>query len=264
MHDHDTPRNDAPSHDASSHDASSPDASRRRFLGRMAAAGISLPFLTAALAQSHQHGNHHGNDGGTLGSTGGGMGRTGGMAGMGMGSTGPVIGPDLLPAADIPWETGTCAFCGMTLATPPQAPFPAGFRERTYAQIRVVDETGGGGDAIHFESLACMANYAYALQLRDGHATTMYVADEGAPQTPAHGLLPAREASFIWAEGLRVSMNARLAAYPNDDAARAAIARLEMPGRHRLLDAVALYDFAPWPEMNLVPLLAQATGLLDE
>jgi hypothetical protein len=40
--------------------------------------------------------------------------------------------------------------------------------------------------------------------------------------------------------------------------------RLDAPGRHRLLDAVALYDLAPWPEMNLIPLLAAAAGLFDE
>jgi hypothetical protein len=236
MHDHDT------------HDHDTHDPARRRFLARLAAAGLSAPFVASALAQQHQHG--HGGGGGMA------------MAGAGMGE--PVVGSDLLPAAEIPWESGTCAFCGMTIATPPQAPLPAGFRERTYAQIRLADADGQPGEAIHFESVACMANYAYAKQLRDGHGATMHVADEGAADTPAHGLLPAREASFLWAEGLRVSMNARLAAYPNDDAARAALMRLDAPGRHRLLDAVALYDLAPWPEMNLIPLLAEAAGLFDE
>lgn len=251
MHDHDTPT-------ALTRPSPTPetpaDPTRRRFLARLAAAGLSAPFVAAAFAQQHEHAHDHGG-------AGGGMMGGGPMAGM----AGPAgIGPDLLPAAEIPWAEGTCAFCGMTIATPEGGALPAGFRERTYAQIRLADADGVPNDGLHFESVACMANYAYATGLRDGHGTTFHVADEGAPHTPDHGLLPARQATFVWAEGLRVSMNARLAAYPNDDAAAAGVARLEMPGRHRMVDAVSLYELAPWPEMNLIPLLASAAGLFGE
>jgi len=247
-------RSDDPrSPDRLSSDRHSPD--RRRFLLTLAKAGATAPFLAAplltapfvtgaAFAQmSHDQDSE--------------------KATMSMGAGHP-IGPDVLPATDVPWQEGRCAFCNMTIATPEGGALPPGFRERTYAQMRLADDAGGEGtQALHFESVACLHNYAYATGLRDGHGATFYVADAGAPQAPQHGLMLSREATYLWAEGLRVSMAARMAAYPNDDAAVAALARLDAPGRHRLLDAVTIADLAPLPEMNLIALLARASGLLD-
>lgn len=233
-------------------DRHSPD--RRRFLLALAKAGATAPFVAApllaapfvtgaALAQMS-----HGQDPDP--------------ATMPMGAGRP-IGPDVLPAADIPWQDGRCAFCGMTIATPEGGALPPGFRERTYAQMRLTDDAGTDPQVLHFESVACLHNHAYATGVRDGHGATFYVADEGAPQAPRHGLMLSREATYLWAEGLRVSMAAKMAAYPNDAAAIAALDRLDAPGRHRLLDAVTIADLAPLPEMNLIALLARASGLLD-
>jgi len=286
-------RSDDPrSPDRLSPDRHSPD--RRRFLLTLAKAGATAPFLAAplltapfvtgaAFAQmSHDQDSE--------------------KATMSMGAGHP-IGLDVLPATDAPWQDGRCAFCNMTIATPEGGALPPGFRERTYAQMRLADDAGGEGtqalhfesvaclhnyayatgfrertyaqmrladdaggegtQALHFESVACLHNYAYATGVRDGHGATFYVADAGAPQAPQHGLMLSREATYLWAEGLRVSMAARMAAYPNDDAAVAALARLDAPGRHRLLDAVTIADLAPLPEMNLIALLARASGLLD-
>ena len=236
----------------------SPDShvpERRRFLFALAKAGAAAPFLAApllaapllsgaALAQMS-----HGQDSDP--------------AAMSMGAGHP-IGPDVLPAAEIPWQQGRCAFCDMTIATPEGGALPPGFRERTYAQMRLADDAGGAdAEALHFESVACLHNYAYAKGVRDGHGATFYVADAGAPQAPQHGLTLSRQATYLWAEGLRVSMAAKMAAYPNDAAAVAALGRLDAPGRHRLLDAVTIADLAPIPEMNLIALLARASGLLD-
>ncbi len=237
---------------------------RRRFLARLAAAGLTAPFLGAAWANDHDamdHAamdhdamdhdamDHDGMDHGAMDH--GAMAMEGG------------VGPDRLPAAEIPWERGTCSFCGMTIATPEGGRLDAGFRERTYGQI-VLDAEIDGAAVHHFESIACMVNWAYAKGVRDGHGATFYVADEGAATAPEHGLLAARDATFLWAEGLTVSMNARLAAYPNDAAADAGLARLEAPGRHLRMNAATLYDLAPWPEMNLAALLADASGLLGD
>ncbi len=224
------------------------DLTRRSFLSKLAVMGVSAPFVAHAMAQmnhDHDHDASHDHDA-----------MHGEMHGGMMASS--AIGPDLLPADSIPWGEATCAFCGMTIATPEGGNLPAGFRERTYGQIRLE-----GGETLHFESLACMANHAYAINVRDGHGATLYVADEGAANTPDHGLLAARDATFLWAEGLQVSMMAKLAAYPNEAAAMAAMGRLEAPGRHYLMDASMLYDLAPVPEMNLIPLLARASGLVD-
>lgn len=236
-----------------SDDPHSPD--RRRFLLTLAKAGATAPLLAAplltapfvtgaALAQMS-----HGQDPDP--------------ATMSMGA-GHGIGPDVLPAADAPWQEGRCAFCGMTIATPEGGALPPGFRERTYGQIILADDDGDAGRrTLHFESVACLHNYAYATNVRDGHGATFYVADAGASQTPQHGLMLSREATYLWAEGLRVSMAAKMATYPNDAAAVTALGRLDAPGRHRLLDAVAIADLAPMPEMNLIALLARASGLLD-
>lgn len=250
---HDTNHHDPTLHDS----VPQHDPERRRFLARLALIGLSAPLLASSLAQSHTPAT----EGGAAGAAGPDTAMSGAM---GMADAGPAIGPDLLPAAAVPWDEGRCAFCGMTLATPPGDRWPAGFRERTYAQIRTAADDGSAGEALHFESIACAVNYAYATGLHDGIGTTLYVADEGAADTPDHGLLPARQATFVWAEGMRVSMNARLAAYPNDAAAAAGLDRLPMAGRHRMLDAISLYELAPWPEMNLIALLASAAGLLGD
>jgi hypothetical protein len=226
---------------------SHPDTSldRRRFLVRLGAAALAAP-LTLSFAHAQSHDGHG----------------EGGMDGMAM--QGEAIGPDLLAASEIPWEEGTCDFCGMTLRTPPDGRLPEGFRERTYGQIRLAEETRvDGRDALHFESLACLHNRAWVEGLRDGHGATFHVADHAAPPEAAADLRLGREAAYLWAQGLRVSMNARLAAFADADAAAAALRGLEQPGRHRLLDAALLADLAPLPEMNLVPLLAQHSGLLE-
>jgi len=241
---------DSRSPDRDRPDRHSPD--RRRFLLTLAKAGAAAPFLAAPLVSapfvtgaafaqmSHDDDSKD--------------------AAMAMGGAHP-IGPDVLPAAETPWQDGRCAFCNMTIATPEGGALPPGFRERTYAQMVFADDAGQ--ETLHLESVACLHNYAYATGVRDGHGATFYVADAGAPQAPRHGLTLSREATYLWAEGLRVSMAARMAAYPNDDAALAALARLDAPGRHRLLDAVTIADLAPLPEMNLIALLARASGLLD-
>lgn len=229
---------------------------RRAFLGKLAVAGLSAPFLSGALAQmNHEH--NHGNSGASTPMGHGSMGHS--MGGMGMGMQSSSIGPDVLAPSPIPWATGTCEFCGMTIATPTGGAMAPGFRERTYGQIRVVDPAVlAGRSEVHFESLACMVNYAYARGIRDGHGATFYVADEGAGTTPDHGLLLARDATFLWAEGLQVSMAAKFAAYPNEAAAQSALERIAMPGRSYMLSASMVYDLAPIPEMNLVPLLVRA------
>jgi len=225
---------------------------RRAFLGKLAVAGLSAPFLSGALAQMN-HDHNHGSHGESMP-----MGH-GSMGGMGMGMDTSSIGPDVLAPSAIPWATGTCEFCGMTIATPSGGAMAPGFRERTYGQIRVADPAvlAGRGE-VHFESLACMVNYAYARGIRDGHGATFYVADESAGTTPDHGLLLSRDATFLWAEGLQVSMAAKFAAYPNEAASQRALERIEMPGRSYTLSASMVYDLAPIPEMNLVPLLVRA------
>jgi len=222
---------------------------RRNFIKRLAAAALAAPLaLDLARAQmgggqSMQHGQ--------------GMQHAPGAMPGSMATPGG-IGPDLLPPAEIPWAAGVCAFCGMTLATPPGAPVGAGFRERTYGQIRLAEgnELQGQG-ALHYESLGCLFNHAYSLDLADGHGTTYYVASyEGAPES-AVDLLLGRSAAFLWGENLRVSMAARLGAFEDHAAAAAYVAAHPELGRVHVHDEVVLMDLAPLPIGNLVPLLVR-------
>lgn len=236
------PREPRPTPDA-------PALDRRRFLVRLAGATLAAPLaLTGAYAQAdadHAHDATH-------------------DALHAPGAGGVAIGPDLLPAAAIPWDDGTCDFCGMTLRTPANGQLPEGFRERTYAQIRLADGARvDGRDALHFESLACLYNRAWVEGIRDGHGATFHVADHAAPPAAAAALLPGRAARYLWAEDLRVSMNARLAAFADEEALSAAAGALAPASRRRLLDPDLLADLAPLPEMNLVALLARASGLID-
>lgn len=180
-------------------------------------------------------------------------------------------GLETIPARAIPWERGSCAFCEMPLATP--APgvwhgrtFSPGFFEQTYAQVSL-REAVQGKDALHFESIACMVNYAYVHGQRDGVGSTFYVTDRAAFD-PARGpvavrLLPARQAVYIWAErrGWLV-MDSRLVAFRNPEAAAAFARTIPDLGRTRILDWQTLVDLAPLHSMNLVPLLARQAGLL--
>lgn len=212
---------------------------RRTFIKRLALASLAAPFALAQAQMGAGQGMPHGH---------------GAMAGAMPAQGG--VGPDLLPPAEIPWETGVCAFCGMTLATPPEAPVGAGFRERTYAQIRLAEGNAMSGvGALHYESLGCLFNHAYSLGLADGHGTTYYVASfEDAPAAAAD-LLPGRSAVFLWGENLRVSMAARLGAFPDHGAAAAYVATHPDLGRVHMHDEVVLMDLAPLPIGNLVPLL---------
>lgn len=168
------------------------------------------------------------------------------------------------PPAEIPWEKGRCAFCGMPLATPKDAfrgkKFPPGFFERTYAQIVFED-----GKALHFESLACMFNYAYAKGLVDGDGTTFYVtalkAQPGGMDKPL-GLIPARQATYVWGEKLMTTMKAHLIAVPSPKEAAGYVRRRPGIGRYHFYTFRQLADLSPLPEANLVPLLAKHTGLL--
>jgi len=217
---------------------------RRTFIKRLALASLAAP-LALDLAHAQMMGGGHGMQHGH-----------GAMAGAM--STQGGVGPDLLPPAEIPWETGTCAFCGMTLATPAEAPMGAGFRERTYGQIRLAagNERLGLG-TLHYESLGCLFNHAYSLALADGHGTSYYVASfEDAPEA-AGDLLLGRSAAFLWAENLRVSMAARLGAFPDLSAAAAYVAAHPEIGRVHMHDEQVLMDLAPLPIGNLVPLLVR-------
>ncbi len=164
--------------------------------------------------------------------------------------------PDAHP---IPWHDGTCAFCGMTLSTPEGFAQGPGFRERTYAQWAFDDE------ARHFESLACAINWAYAHGVVDGEGGAFHVAtyDFGARPT-ASDLVPGRDATFLWAEGLPASMRARLGAFDDRASAAAFVARFAEGalGRRRFVDLSLLTDFAPLPEANLETLLAYQVGLI--
>ncbi|GEM88099.1 nitrous oxide reductase accessory protein NosL [Meiothermus granaticius] len=178
---------------------------------------------------------------------------------------------ETIPARAIPWEKGTCAFCGMPLKTPPPGAwmgrtFNPGFFEQTYSQI-ALKEPQKGMDALHFESIACMVNYAWVHGLRDGVGTTFYVADRGL-YDPAKGpeavrLLPARQAVYLWGEKRGwVVMDAKVAAFNSRVEAEVFARRNPDLGRTRVLDWQTLVDLAPLPEMNLVNLLAQHAGLL--
>ncbi len=173
-------------------------------------------------------------------------------------SKGPV------PPVAIPWDTAHCAFCHMPIKTPPGGmkgkKFPPGFFERTYAQIAFKD-----GRALHFESIACMVNYAYAHQLEDGAEATFYAMAVNPDTVPCRplGLVPARDATFVWGQNLMTTMRAHLVATRSAaDAARLVKRRVGKIGRFHILTFQELWDLKPLPEVNLVPLLAKHTGLL--
>ncbi len=207
---------------------------------------LSLGIPGLALAhEGHGHGRH------------GGHGHGGSMATA-------AVGPDLLPARPIPWDNGKCDFCEMPLKTPPTfmgRTFQPGFFEQTYSQIAKKE------GAHHFESIACMVNYAYVYGIRDGYGTTFYVTDRG-QYDPAKGpdsvrLIPARQAVYLWAEKRGwVVMDAKIAAFSSREAAMAFAKANPDLGRTRILDWQTLLDLAPLPEMNLVNLLAKHAGLL--
>jgi hypothetical protein len=178
---------------------------------------------------------------------------------------------ETIPAKTIPWEQGTCDFCEMPLKTPAPGAwmgrtFAPGFFEQTYSQI-ALKEAAKGKEAYHFESIACMVNYAWVYGLRDGVGSTFYVADRGA-YDPAKGpaavnLIPARQAVYLWGEKRAwVVMDAKIAAFKNAEAAMAFARTIPDLGRTRVLDWQTLLDLAPLPEMNLVNLLAKHAGLL--
>jgi len=169
-----------------------------------------------------------------------------------------------IPPAEIPWDTGRCAFCGMPIKTPPGGwkgkKLPPGFFERTYAQIVFED-----GEALHFESLACMFNYAYAKGIEDGDGATFYVMAVDGSQVPCKpaGLVPAREAIYVWGQNLMTTMKAHLVATKGvEDAKTLVKKRAGKIGRVHFLTFDLLWDLAPVPEANLVPLLAKHTGLI--
>ncbi len=178
---------------------------------------------------------------------------------------------ETIAAKTIPWEKGTCDFCEMPLKTPAPGAwmgrtFTPGFFEQTYSQI-ALKEANKGKDAHHFESIACMVNYAWVYGLRDGVGSTFYLADRGA-YDPAKGpaavnLIPARQAVYLWGEKRGwVVMDAKIAAFKNAEAAMAFARTIPDLGRTRVLDWQTLLDLAPLPEMNLVNLLAKHAGLL--
>ncbi len=232
--------------------------SRRRFLKKLAVASVAAPLaLGVVAAQGHMgHGAHGDMDHDAPGGMG--PGPHAGMGHQGMDASAlPNIGPDLLPAVPIPWSTGVCAFCGMTIATPQGGSNPAGFRERTYGQIRLAPGHELHGEhTLHYESLACMFNHAYTQNIVDGHDATFYVADLGVPPSGATDLLLSRSATFLWAAGIRVSMQARLGAFPNSAAAQAFVAQHPV-GRHHYHSGAIMADLAPIPEAGLLGLLNQ-------
>ncbi|MFD3006564.1 nitrous oxide reductase accessory protein NosL [Thermus tengchongensis] len=197
-----------------------------------------------------------------------------------MGGAAPTASPGaVIPAKPIPWEDGQCAFCDMPIKTPEGQwrgrTFPKGFFEQTYSQIAFEKPRPAPHDpkqvveALHFESIACMVNYAWVHGIRDGEGATFYVTDRGAydPARPQESvrLIPARQATYYWGERMMVVMNARLVAFADPAQARAFAERhREAHGRQRFLDFQTLWDLAPLPEMNLVALLARHAGLLEE
>ncbi|TBH17591.1 nitrous oxide reductase accessory protein NosL [Thermus thermamylovorans] len=199
--------------------------------------------------------------------------------GHGHGGIASPRGGSLVSARTTPWEDGRCAFCDMPLKTPEGQwrgrTFPQGFFEQTYSQIAFERPRPAPHDpkqtveALHFESIACMVNYAWVHGLGDGEGATFHVTDRGGydparPQETAR-LVPARQATFYWGERMMVVMNARLVAFADPAQARAFAERhREAHGRQRLLDFQTLLDLAPLPEMNLVALLARHAGLLEE
>jgi hypothetical protein len=183
---------------------------------------------------------------------------------------------DLVPLEPIPWDATTCAFCDMPIATPKGSymgrTFQPGFFEQTYSQIafkepRKAPHSGEMVKALHFESIACMVNYAWVYGIADGDGSTFYVTDRKAydPARPRETvrLIPAREAVFYWGEKMMVVMNARLLAFAKEADARAfAEANKAAHGRQALYRFQTLWDLAPLPEANLVGLLARHAGLL--
>jgi hypothetical protein len=226
---------------------------RRTFL-KAAALGLGAVTLGGALpALSHSHDQGHGHGHGHEHGHG-----HGGHRGV---TAGRVVPGEIIPAQPAPWENGICDFCGMTLATPENDPRGAGFREQTYAQIALA-----GGSALHFESIACMFNYAYVHGIRDGDGATFYVTDRASFnfEVPKEGkLVMARDATFYWGEQLMVVMDARLLAFAKPDEAQAFAEAHPEHGRQRLVDIDWLIDFAPLPEMNLISLLALHAGLIE-
>jgi len=151
--------------------------------------------------------------------------------------------------------------------------FPKGFFEQTYSQIAFAEPRPAPHDpkqvvdALHFESIACMVNYAWVHGLRDGEGATFYVTDRGAydPARPQETvrLVPARSATYYWGERMMVVMNARLLAFASvRQAQEFAEKHKAQHGRQRFYSFQTLWDLAPLPEMNLVALLAQHAGLL--
>ncbi|KHG64427.1 MAG: nitrous oxide reductase accessory protein NosL [Thermus sp.] len=201
----------------------------------------------------------------------------GGMAEVGQEGSKPMGA--LVPPKSIPWDTGQCSFCGMPLKTPEGQwrgrTFPKGFFEQTYSQIAFAQSRPAPHDpkevvdALHFESIACMVNYAWVHGLRDGEGATFYVVDRGA-YDPAHPqetvrLIPARAATYYWGERMMVVMNARLLAFGSARAAQEfAETNKGQHGRQRFYSFQTLWDLAPLPEMNLVALLAKHAGLLGQ
>lgn len=254
------------------HDTERPDVpvlletlDRRAALRRLGGLALGAALLGSAGAQGAMHGQ-----GGMHG-----QGAQHGHGAAGHAMPGAPMGGGAGPAADappagpraagrphahaVPWGEAVCAFCGMTVATPPGAPQGDGFRERTYAQWSF------GAEARHFESIGCALGWAYAHGVLDGDGAALYVAAYDAP-TPTAALLDARTATFLWAEGLPTSMVARWGAFADPAAAAGFVAgfeRAEGPlGRRRTADLAFLEDVAPLPLMNLVPLLARAVGLV--
>lgn len=228
---------------------------RRRFLKRMALYAAAAP-AALSLAQAQMHGGAPG-PGGHMGQ----MGQMGGMPQSSPPSAAPGIGPDVIDPLPIPWRDGTCAFCSMTLSTPAGGANPAGFRERTYGQIRLAPGHEVDGEAaLHYESLACMFNHAYTLGVYDGHGATFHVADLAAPPISAEDLLLSREAVYLWAENLMVSMAARLGALHSHAAVDLYLDMHPDLGRHHRLDASLLADLAPLPSGGLLRLLGLHSG----
>lgn len=233
---------------------------RRRFLRRMALYTATAPAaLGLASAQmGHDHSGHDtaGHDDMHQGDMGHGHMQHGGPA-----SAAPAVGSDIIAPLPIPWRDGVCAFCGMTVSTPMDGGNPAGFRERTYGQIRLAPGHEVAGEAaLHYESLACMFNHAYTLGVFDGHHATFYVADLAAPPIDADNLLLARAAVFLWAENLQVSMAARLGAVRSHAAGDVYIGMHHDLGRSHRLSSTLLTDLAPLPEAGLVNLLLRHGG----
>jgi hypothetical protein len=237
------------------------DPERRRVIQRLGAlaagALVAASGATAAAQAQMQHGHQHGAGHAASGGAATGMTPAMGMA-TGAGATPPPPGAATgRPAVHaIPWAEGRCAFCDMTLATPPAAPQGAGFRERTYAQWAF------DGEARHFESIGCALGWAFAHGVIDGEGAALYVAAYDQAEPPTHAeLLAAAGATFLWAERLPASMMAKVGAFARQaDAAAFVAPRSAQIGRRRYVDLALLADLAPLPIANLVPLLQRQLG----